>query len=637
MAQTSTTKCSLCDTNNGMYFCYECKSALCGPCRKTHDKIPATQNHSITDLTRVDRSSFSSVSSCPTHKQEFSLYCTTCKILICSKCVATKHKGHDFSEIETVVEDLRNSVKQQVTEMKVKLQTLSSFIDEIRSLTLRAVGEDAQKLRSKIDSAVMNVQKVLDQKKEIKISEVNDFENLEKQEIQNAVESKERILASSTAICASLEKILAEEHGVTFLNGYKALKLEYDERDDGLKELNPYSFKELNQTAFYKDVIKAIIQAANNALRDDGKPEVNVLDEDELEKTKSLIPQSLMEFERRHLSNFVRDVKNFQSEDDRQKAEKIYIHLLEKEKALKTIFENKHIVAVDIRYQTVKKLVRLPNGLYEELASYRNRETEENDLNSICLQHKNIRIKGDKLRFKETKMNDVGVYIANCRLVSPKLYFEVEIVALGINGTIGVGLVHDEYSLTRQPGWDSHSIGFHADDGRIYIENGYGRPYGPSSNVGDIIGCGIHLPTETTASKSPLKACVFFTHNGKKLNTIEVNYPSGGFFPAVGLHCRGAIVKLHLNEIVTIAEDETEQIITQMDASTKKKKTLLDGSLFRETRKQNILTSAIKNNIQENPAATVVGWEYYNLKRSYDTLQSVHSDKREENEQLFEI
>lgn len=40
------------------------------------------------------------------------------------------------------------------------------------------------------------------------------------------------------------------------------------------------------------------------------------------------IPQSLMEFDRRHLFNFVRDVKNFQTEDDRQKAEKIYIHLL---------------------------------------------------------------------------------------------------------------------------------------------------------------------------------------------------------------------------------------------------------------------------------------------------------------------
>lgn len=268
MAQISTTKCGLCNTNNGMNFCYECEAAMCGPCRTTHDKIPATKYHSITDLKRIDRLSFSSISICSTHKQEFSLYCTTCKILICSKCVATKHNKHDFSEIETIVNDVRSSVKRQIAEMKVKLQSLTSAIDEIRSVALKSVGEDAQHLRSKIDSAVMDVQSVIEQKKEIQISEINDFEKFEKQEMQNTVESKERVLASSTAICSSLETVLAEEHGVTFLNGYKALKVENDELDDSLnmlKELKPYSCKELNLSAFYKEVIKAIIQAANNA------------------------------------------------------------------------------------------------------------------------------------------------------------------------------------------------------------------------------------------------------------------------------------------------------------------------------------------------------------------------------------
>lgn len=51
--------------------------------------------------------------------------------------------------------------------------------------------------------------------------------------------------------------------------------------------------------------------------------------------------------------------------------------------------------------------------------------------------------------------------------------------------------------------------------------------------------------------------------------------------------------------------------------------------LFKETRNQNILTSAMKSNIKENPTAAVAEWEYYNLKRSYDTLQSVQTDKLE--------
>ncbi|XP_071124196.1 SPRY domain-containing protein 3-like [Mytilus edulis] len=169
-----------------------------------------------------------------------------------------------------------------------------------------------------------------------------------------------------------------------------------------------------------------------------------------------------------------------------------------------------HIIAVDIRYQTMKKLVRLPNGLYEELSSYRSRISEENNLYSCCLRSENIHINGDNL--SAISNNQVGLYIANCKL---KSYFEVEIVALVKNSQIGVGLVHDKYFLHDHPGWRLGSIGFHADDGRIYIEDGRGFPYGPVWNVGDIIGCGATL-------KSPYRVDIFFTYNGKKIKRASL-------------------------------------------------------------------------------------------------------------------
>ncbi|CAG2195849.1 HMCN [Mytilus edulis] len=260
MAQTSTTKCSLCETNNGMYFCYECKSALCGPCRKTHDKIPATQNHSITDLNRVDRSMFSSVSSCNTHKQEFSLYCTTCNILICSKCVATKHKGHDFSEIEPVVGDMRNSLKKQIKKRDEKLRKLSSVVDNIRSVRLKALREDAQQIRSKVHLAIQDIQNVIEKQKEIKITEIDDFEKFEKQELETALATKERVLNSFKILQTSLGKILDEEHGTTFLTSYKTMKSDFDEVDDGLQEINNYQIPSVSTKSVRKDVTMAVIQ-----------------------------------------------------------------------------------------------------------------------------------------------------------------------------------------------------------------------------------------------------------------------------------------------------------------------------------------------------------------------------------------
>ncbi|XP_052075980.1 SPRY domain-containing protein 3-like [Mytilus californianus] len=121
------------------------------------------------------------------------------------------------------------------------------------------------------------------------------------------------------------------------------------------------------------------------------------------------------------------------------------------------------------------------------------------------------------VNYIKNRNNSVGVYIANCRRNPLQLYFEVEIVALGRNSIIGVGLVHDKYPLDRLPGWKSGSIGFHADDGSIFIETGYGDPYGPVWNVGDMIGCGIHLPSETNSPKKSSKVDFFFTYNGKKV------------------------------------------------------------------------------------------------------------------------
>ena len=75
MAQTaSVTKCINCP-NNGIYFCYDCKSAMCSQCRETHDRFPALSSHSVTDLKSVDRFAFTTTSQCTLHKQPFSLYC----------------------------------------------------------------------------------------------------------------------------------------------------------------------------------------------------------------------------------------------------------------------------------------------------------------------------------------------------------------------------------------------------------------------------------------------------------------------------------------------------------------------------------------------------------------------------------
>ena len=60
---------------------------------------------------------------------------------------------------------------------------------------------------------------------------------------------------------------------------------------------------------------------------------------------------------------------------------------------------------------------------------------------------------------------------------------------------------------------------------RLYKANGFGKPFGPKSQVGDRIGCGIKFPKQNADQENPAApnmAKVFFTHNGKEVNATEI-------------------------------------------------------------------------------------------------------------------
>ena len=76
-------------------------------------------------------------------------------------------------------------------------------------------------------------------------------------------------------------------------------------------------------------------------------------------------------------------------------------------------------------------------------------------------------------------------------------------------------------------GWTPDSIGYHSDDGYVFIGNGqgkkYGKAYGSDKNGHNVVGCGIDLVN--------MKA--FFTFNGKRLKDIDLNNMKMTFLCAV--------------------------------------------------------------------------------------------------------
>lgn len=117
-------------------------------------------------------------------------------------------------------------------------------------------------------------------------------------------------------------------------------------------------------------------------------------------------------------------------------------------------------------------------------------------------------------------------------------YFEVKLIKASqtsFDGTVrvGVGLGHYGYSGESMPGWSTDSIGYHADDGKLFHEEGKPeRPvYGPVCNVGDVMGCGANFEEGSLD-----RVRVWFTKNGELAGfpVVNVAVPRGGFFALIG-------------------------------------------------------------------------------------------------------
>ena len=85
--------------------------------------------------------------------------------------------------------------------------------------------------------------------------------------------------------------------------------------------------------------------------------------------------------------------------------------------------------------------------------------------------------------------------------------------------------------MSRMPGWNGKSCGYHADDGKLYHESGRGRQFGPTCTTGDRMGCGVIFDCGLGGGSVQL----FFTKNGKQVGQLEqMHRPVNGLYPLIG-------------------------------------------------------------------------------------------------------
>ena len=109
-------------------------------------------------------------------------------------------------------------------------------------------------------------------------------------------------------------------------------------------------------------------------------------------------------------------------------------------------------------------------------------------------------------------MTNAGSARANCPIPYSLgiFYFEITVLNSGLHGYIGIGLSHKTNSLNSFPGWNTGTLGYHGDDGKLFNAEGWGKNFGPTFTTGDVIGCGVDF----------VNWKIFFTKNGELIGKI---------------------------------------------------------------------------------------------------------------------
>ncbi|KAK3254437.1 hypothetical protein CYMTET_36345 [Cymbomonas tetramitiformis] len=132
--------------------------------------------------------------------------------------------------------------------------------------------------------------------------------------------------------------------------------------------------------------------------------------------------------------------------------------------------------------------------------------------------------------------NDVGAIQANNPVPNSRwiYYFEVEIKDKGADGKIAIGFSDADFKLSRQPGWEKNSYGYHGDDGKRYHASGQGLAYAETYTTGDVVGAGIRLGSQE----------MFFTKNGRLFPTAfrDVRLP---LYPTIAVHSKNECVEVN--------------------------------------------------------------------------------------------
>lgn len=149
-------------------YCTTCGQKLCDSCSKAHVKFLGA-THKIVTLGSEGREDLlrSQGSFCSHHPgNSLEIYCMQCKVNVCCRCLAIKHKGHECYEISDLFEKFRQTILQKTEEVSAQINSSKQSREhqtEVKELLAKVqnvqtvIKRDADAIKKYVDDAVTQI------------------------------------------------------------------------------------------------------------------------------------------------------------------------------------------------------------------------------------------------------------------------------------------------------------------------------------------------------------------------------------------------------------------------------------------------------------------------------------------------
>jgi hypothetical protein len=135
--------CEFCEgEKNGLLFCTECRMSICSKCKCYHEKAPALKQHSIVKIYNINETNETMINElhyCSKHDQQIlETFCKTCDEVICKSCLKY-HNEHSMQTCEAslsekviVMDDCSKNINAKLDAADMEIDGINKEIEKIR-------------------------------------------------------------------------------------------------------------------------------------------------------------------------------------------------------------------------------------------------------------------------------------------------------------------------------------------------------------------------------------------------------------------------------------------------------------------------------------------------------------------------